>query len=249
MFCNASYGPMASERKGTPPDEAPVLAAHAEQLHTYAHDLRNRLAGLLEVLRQLRTSNTTNEEHELFAFGEQQVFAALRRTEEMLDTLGVPRSMPPPRTALVDLMELLRASIANQQYRLDRKQQRVLLPPASTITVAADPRQLGIVLEALLSNASKFSPIGSSITVQLRTADGQATMDVSDEGVGLSAADLEQVFVRYAWLDSTATAGEAQGRSTLARCKQIALAHGGSLTAHSDGVGKGCVFTLRSPVG
>lgn len=222
-------------------------AALAEQLHSYAHDLKNRLAGLLEVLRQLREPSATDEQKELFAFGERQIFAVLRRSDGLLDDLAVPRAMPAPHTGPVDLLRTLDAAIDNQRYRFDRKQQSISIAERRPLTVAADPRQLATVLEALLSNASKFSAPGSVITVRPDAVDGQVSVHVQDNGVGLSAEDLKDVFVRYAWLTSTSTAGEAQGRSTLALCRRIAEAHGGSLTAQSGGPGQGALFTLRLP--
>lgn len=235
---------MASEQaRGT----AQVDAAQAEQLHSYAHDLKNRLAGLLEVLRQLREPSATEEQGQLFDFGERQIFAVLRRTDAMLDDIGVPRAMPTPHTEPVDLLRALDAAVENQRYRFDRKQQSISISDSGALTVAADPRQLATMLEALLSNASKFSAPGSVINVRPGAAEGQVSVAVQDNGVGLSAEDLKDVFVRYAWLASTSTAGETQGRSTLALCRRIAEAHRGSLTAQSDGKGKGALFTLRLP--
>ncbi|MEO8066358.1 MAG: HAMP domain-containing sensor histidine kinase [Flavobacteriales bacterium] len=242
---------MASEGPHTAPVGDPAQTPNAglsEQLHAYAHDLKNRVAGLLEVLRQLRTHDPAVEQQDLLDFGERQAFAVLRRNEELLDALGVPRGMPSPPSGWIDLDGVLRSAIANQQYRLDAKQQGLSLNGTVSANVAAEPRQLSTVLEALLSNASKFSPVGAGINVQAHTADGQVIVEVKDEGVGLSASDIDQVFVRYAWLDSRSTAGEPQGRSTLARCKQIAAALGGTLTAQSDGVGKGSLFLLGLPL-
>ncbi|HRF81180.1 MAG TPA: hypothetical protein PL070_13970, partial [Flavobacteriales bacterium] len=69
-----------------------------------------------------------------------------------------------------------------------------------------------------------------------------------DHGVGLSQADLEQAFVRFAWLESRPTGNESQGRGTLARARDWATAHGGSLSVKSKGEGAGCTFTLQLPV-
>lgn len=221
--------------------------AQAEHLHSYAHDLKNRIAGLLEVLRQLRTPSATAEQKELLDFGERQAFAVLQRTDGMLDELNVPRAMPTPRREPVDLNGALHAAIENQRYRFERKQQLVSAANEGEFTVAADPLQLATVLEALLSNASKFSPNGAVITACASAGSGHVSVVVRDNGVGLTAQDVQDVFVRYAWLGSTSTAGETQGRSTLAHCHKIAEAHGGSLIAQSDGVGKGACFTLRLP--
>ncbi len=236
---------MASERDPSNPGVGPVTASQAEYLHIFSHDLKNRVAGLLEVIRQLRSVTSGNGTDELMDFGERQSFALLRRTEEALDDLGVKTTGPRPTIAPVLLNEALAEAIADQQYRFDRKRQSVELGTQSDLTVEVDGRQLKTILTALLSNASKFSPTASRITVSVRQEARTAVIEVSDPGVGLMAADLEHVFDRYAWLGSASTAGEAQGRSTLARCAKMALANGGKLAAHSDGPNKGCTFSLH----
>ena len=116
------------------------------------------------------------------------------------------------------------------------------------LQVVGDPLWLEQLVTALLTNASKFSGPGTSITVRLGTSGDHAELNVIDEGVGLSSGDLEKIFVRYAWLDSRSTANEPQGRSTLARAHQWAEIHGGTLHARSEGPGKGSCFALRLPV-
>ncbi|HMW96997.1 MAG TPA: HAMP domain-containing sensor histidine kinase, partial [Flavobacteriales bacterium] len=103
------------------------------------------------------------------------------------------------------------------------------------------------ILQALISNASKFSPRGSSISINAgATADGSA-ITVSDKGTGFTGSDLVDVFTRYAILSSRTTAGEPQARGTLARAKQWARAQGGHLNVESEGPGQGARFTLTLP--
>jgi signal transduction histidine kinase len=239
---------MASEGKLPDPGVGPVNEGQAEYLHTFSHDLKNRVAGLLEVIRQLRSAPAVKGTNELLDFGERQSFALLSRTEEALEDLGVRTSGPQPKIERIPLHEVMTEAIADQQYRFDRKQQSVALEAQNASYAAVDPRQLKTILNALLSNASKFSPTETTITVLVRQDAVHAMIDVVDPGVGLTAADLQRVFVRYAWLGSTSTAGEAQGRSTLARCAKMASANGGRLTAKSDGPNKGSTFSLYLPV-
>ncbi|MBK9514013.1 MAG: sensor histidine kinase [Flavobacteriales bacterium] len=97
----------------------------------------------------------------------------------------------------------------------------------------------------MISNASKFAAAGATIHVRAEQMGRSIRLSVTDPGVGLLPADLDMVFVRYAWLSSRSTAGEAQGRSTLARARQWAQAMKGDLSVHSDGPGTGSTFTLE----
>jgi signal transduction histidine kinase len=220
--------------------------SQAERLHHFAHDLRNRLAAIQQVIQQLR-STSDPEQEELLTFAEQQYFRAMRSTEDLLDDLAVDRL---PRLAAlnpVDLGELVQLGIADIEHRLQRKQQTLDPDLAPGLVVQGDRHWLKELVNALLTNASKFSPRGSRIRVELRREADRIVLTVTDPGVGMSAADVQQAFVRYAWLESRSTDGEPQGRSTLARARQWAEAHRGTLKVTSEGPGKGCCVTLALP--
>ncbi len=221
----------------------------ADRLHHFAHDLRNRLAGMQQVLRMLTAPDPTMDAAELLEFAEQQYFKAMRLTEELLDDLEVERGTRKLSTEPLDLIAALRSAIDLLDHRFSKKKQRVELEGIPSCMVMAEPRHLDQLLSALLSNASKFSPAGSVIRVVLTSEGGRVHADVIDSGVGLDAKDLASVFQRYAILSSRSTAGEDQGRSTLSRAKQWAQAMGGQLTAKSPGAGAGCTFriTLSHP--
>ncbi|HQW06584.1 MAG: HAMP domain-containing histidine kinase [Flavobacteriales bacterium] len=219
----------------------------AERLHKFAHDLRNRLIGMQQVIERLQEETSAEERAEFVIFGEQQFFKALREVEMVMDDLGVVRGTVTPVPTRLLLPALISTHVDHMRYRFDRKQQTVVLELDDSIHVMGDERILGDLVDALLSNASKFSDPGSVITVRTTVKDQEVLLDVIDTGTGLSSADLEQVFVRFAWLSNRPTGGESQGRGTLARAKQWAMAHQGDLHAVSNGPGKGCCFTLRLP--
>jgi signal transduction histidine kinase len=218
----------------------------AERLHRFAHDLRNRLIGMQQAMAMLAESAAADRA-ELMAFAEQQYFKAMRASEELLDDLQVDRA---PRIAgpqRVGLHAVVSDAIAALAHRFERKQQQVRVEGAAQAWTMGDPRLLGRLAEALLSNASKFSPAGAPINVRLEVREGNAVLSVTDQGIGLDDEDLAQVLVRYAWLKGRPTAGEAQGRSTLGQAKQWAEAHGGRLSATSPGTGCGTTFTVELP--
>lgn len=219
--------------------------AQAERLHCFAHDLRNRLAGMQQVLRMMATPEPGQEATELTEFAELQFFKAMRCVEELLDDMGVERGTPTLNTCGVDLTATVDQAVQQLEHRFNRKQQRVELNVPSRCPTLAEPVHLERIVSALLSNASKFSALGATIRVEVAHSDGDVLLHVQDQGVGLSAKDLEQVFVRYAMLSSRSTAGEEQGRSTLSRARQWAHAMGGHLSAESQGSGQGSTFTLR----
>lgn len=219
----------------------------AERLHRFSHDLRNRLIGLQQALERLKESAEVEEREEVGRYGEQQFFKALREVEQLMADMEVPRGTPVLAPQEFDLTALVNERIDLLRYRSDRKGIRILSRSDPGLLVTADPRAIGEVVDALLTNAFKFSAPGAEVEVDLsRTPEGVA-LQVRDHGVGLSANDLAQVFERFAWLGSRPTAGESQGRGTLARMHAVALAHKGTLRAESPGEGAGCTFTLCLP--
>ncbi len=223
-----------------------VAKDQADRLHKFAHDMRNRLSGLYEALKH--TASGDAEKQELLEYGEKQFFKALREMEDLLDDLGVDRSVQDIATKRVDLTDLVRQAADGLRHRFEGKEQPVDLQLDDRIEVAGDDRYLRDAITALLSNASKFSPRGSRIELRTRVIGDQAELCVIDQGVGLTQEDLKDIFTRYAWLGSRTTAGEAQGRNNLSRVNGWVKAMGGSLTASSDGMDKGCAFTLRLPL-
>lgn len=221
----------------------------AERLHTFAHDLRNRLIGLQQVLEQLKEVQPGMDRGELALHGEQQYFKALLEVERLMDDLSVERGTVVPTLREVPLSPLIRQRTELMGYRFQRKQQAITLDLEEGLMVSADERIIGDLIDALLSNASKFANAGTTVHVTGRRDRANALLVIRDEGIGLSSEDLANTFTRFAWLGSRPTAGEAQSRGTLARARQWARAHGGELSAESRGVGHGCAFTLRLPQG
>lgn len=230
--------------------ETPLRPAddrQAERLHTFAHDIKNRIGSLWEAIRLLRTGPVEGvSADELLAFAERGFFHAQRDLEDLLDDFGVERGIKAGRAAF-SLKKSVSDALANEGFRLRKKGQSVELRGPDDPLAQGDGPLTTQLIQALISNASKFSPKGAVISVDLAASADTCTVRVTDRGCGLSNEDLALVFKRYTILASRGTDGEPQSRGTLARAWQWAKAQNGSLEASSMGLGHGCVFTLRLP--
>jgi len=224
-----------------------VDAAQAERLHRFAHDLKNRLNGLGTSLRMLDELSAGPERDEVRDYAERAYFKALHDLENVLDDLGVERGPVVSQHDPVDLVELTRSAAEQLAFRIQRKQQHVVLDLPETLQAEGDAELLKQVIATLLSNSSKFSASGTTITVRAAYREGHTGLVVSDNGVGLVPEDLPQVFKGYAWLSSRSTGGEEQGRGSLARAYRTMRAHSGALSVESAGPGTGCSFSLLLP--
>jgi two-component system, OmpR family, sensor histidine kinase BaeS len=119
-----------------------------------------------------------------------------------------------------------------------------LVSQLNGVSVLADPHWLHQVVINLLSNALKFTPSGGSVTVRTRQAGVDAVLEVADTGVGIPAEDLPRIFDRF-WRGPRATQTSGSGIG-LAIAAELAIAHGGVLTATSA-AGEGTTMKLILP--
>lgn len=131
-------------------------------------------------------------------------------------------------------------------------------PGAHTITVegdgdlpfvSADSRRVEQVLVNLLTNAAKFSPDETPISINVTPDPDQAriTVRVTDQGRGLSREEMPRLFTKFARLDPDAHGADGHGLG-LAVCKGIVEAHGGRIWAESPGLGGGSSFCFTLPI-
>ena len=117
-----------------------------------------------------------------------------------------------------------------------------------TLPVVLDPSRLGQVFDNLLSNAVKFTPAGGHVRVVGRRDGGQAVVEVRDEGTGMRPQDLSRLFLPFSQVHDTMQSTRAGTGLGLYVCRGIVDASGGSISAHSAGLGHGSVFTVRLPL-
>jgi signal transduction histidine kinase len=113
------------------------------------------------------------------------------------------------------------------------------------VRAVVDADRIGQILVNLLTNALAASDPGALVTVVLGYEGENALVRVTDTGTGIEPDDLELIFERFERRTAPGRPAPHQGSGiglTIARA--LAEAHGGSLTAHSQGTGHGATFTL-----
>jgi signal transduction histidine kinase len=109
--------------------------------------------------------------------------------------------------------------------------------------VKGDQAALRRAVTNLVVNAIRLAPEGSTITIATDSADGDATISVTDEGPGIARAMQESVFERF-WRGDDSGKGLGLGLSIV---RQVATRHGGSVDVRSA-LGEGSTFTIRLPM-
>jgi signal transduction histidine kinase len=115
-------------------------------------------------------------------------------------------------------------------------------PPVARV----DPEKLGQVLDNLLTNAIKFSPPQTTVTVRLYQDDAKAVIAVRDQGPGIPARECENLFQPFSRTSVGSTGGEQSTGLGLAIVRKIVEAHCGRVWVHSE-IGKGSTFYVSLP--
>jgi len=241
---------VAEERPLTTPEE-PVGRAYRALIGDLAHDLRNPLAvvrGGAQLLKR-RLGRPEPVDQATIQEGLAQIEDASARMTLLLDDLleaVATGAGGHPVVALrpTDLVRLARQAAARYRSTTERHVIRVE-SDADAVVGFWDPDRLERVLANLLSNALKFSPDGGDVVVAVRPHDGWAELSVSDQGLGIPAAEVERVFDPFHRCGNVVgvVAGTGLG---LPAVRQIVETHGGSITIETR-EGAGTTFRIRLP--
>lgn len=151
----------------------------------------------------------------------------------------------------VDLVALARAAINSFAPAAEASHitLELMLPPALdgvSLHVTGDPDRLAQVVRNLLSNALQHTPSGGRVSVRLEPAEKQVRLIVSDTGSGIAPEDLPHIFDRFYRGDKSRSRRGGGAGLGLAIARQLVLAHGGTITVHSQ-PGQGATFTVTLP--
>jgi signal transduction histidine kinase len=162
---------------------------------------------------------------------------------ELLDASRLEQGKLVGEREPVDLVELARDVARRDSYQ----GRRIKVSATAPVVGSYDPRRIGQVLENLVENAVKYSPDESEVHIDIAQRDGEAFVDVTDEGIGIPVGDLPQIFERFhrgSNVDDRRFAGMGLG---LFICKGIVEQHGGRIWVESR-VGTGSTFHVVLPV-
>jgi signal transduction histidine kinase len=215
---------------------------------TLAHELRNPLASLRTGLDLLvRITELSPKVERTFATMSRQVDALVRLTDDLLDASRINRAELELRRERADLRTLITQSIETVAPLLERRHQSVNVTSTEDVAAFVDPTRIIQIVSNLVSNASKHSRDGAAITIRLQREADVAVVRVEDEGVGIKRDQLERVFAMFTKIErETEFANDGLGIG-LALSRRLTQLHGGTLTAASEGQGRGATFTLMLP--
>ena len=221
-----------------------------EFLATFSHELRTPMSAILGWAKALllKRADAATLERGLDAISRNAI-AQARLIDDLLDMNRIISGKVRLEVLPLDLASVIAAAIEVVRPSADAKGlrlQQVLDPLAGT--VSGDPDRLQQVIWNLLTNAVKFTPRGGRIEVLLRRAESHLELTVRDDGIGIEAPFLAQVFDRFRQADASTPRSRGGLGQGLSIARQLVELHGGSIAAASDGLGAGASFVVRLPL-
>ncbi len=219
-----------------------------EFLAMLSHELRNPMGALLNATYVLDRKGIEESQAHPVQIIQRQAKHVGRLLDDLLDVARVSKGKIELRREVFDLTAILDDAKAAVMPLVDARRHELKIEHnGQPLTVDGDPTRLLQVIENLLINAAKYTPVGGQIKLSLRRNDSVIEISVADNGVGIDPESLESVFDLFVQTVSTDDgAGGGMGVG-LTLVKQMVDLHGGTVTAHSEGSGKGCVFTVSLP--
>lgn len=214
-----------------------------------AHELRNPMAPIVTWIELLQMQKIDDPQivHGLDVI-DRQTQHLRRLLDYILDVSRLKLGRILIEKERINFLDTLHDAIETVGTIVENKDQHLILTlPNEPVWMEGDSTRLDQVIINLLKNASEHSEIGGEIDLECRIENGEAIISVRDKGSGISAQDLDEIFVLF-------------GRGASARHKPGGLGvglylaktfiemHGGTISVHSDGLKKGAEFIIHLPL-
>jgi PAS domain S-box-containing protein len=212
-----------------------------------SHELRTPLTPVLasvELLNQELPAGSPARE--IISVIRRNVELEARLIDDMLDLTAITKGKLNLSLETVDVYSVLHSAFEVFRPESERKRLRTSFQlGAPRHVVRGDPSRLMQVFWNLIKNAIKYTPEGGAINVFSRNEEQQLVIDISDTGIGITLEFLPRIFDSFEQDNRRVKGGEGGLGLGLAISKAIVAAHGGELTAASDGAGRGTTMSLR----
>jgi PAS domain S-box-containing protein len=221
-----------------------------EFLATLAHELRNPLAPVRMAVEILRAPASDAALHaRAREILDRQVDHLVRLVDDLLDLSRITRGKIDLRPEPVELGEIAARGVEIAKPLLDARGHELSVSlPETPIVLFADPLRLAQVVGNLLTNAAKYTESGGRIWITGAREGGEAVLRVRDTGIGIPAELLPRVFDLFMQAAPPGAAVQSGLGIGLSLVKKLVEISGGSVTAHSAGLGHGSEFVVRLPI-
>jgi len=218
-----------------------------------AHELRNPLAPIRNAAHLLKHRSDDPALQRTQGIIERQVTHLTRLVDDLLDVARITRGHIDLRNTEVDLAEVIGEAVDACREPLDtRGHQLSVLLPLEPLRLVGDRTRLVQIICNILINAAKYTPNGGRIQLTAEREETEhgpgAVLRFLDNGQGLSPDLLPRIFDLFTQAERSLDRSEGGLGIGLTLVKELVEQHGGTIEAHSEGLGQGSEFVVRLPV-
>ncbi len=221
-----------------------------EFLATLAHELRNPLAPMSNMLEVLKRAGDDGEvvkrAHDTI---ERQLNQRVRLVDDLLDLNRITHDRLELRRTEVELSSVIQQAVEVARPLIDAADQELIVDlPEEPIHLNADRVRLAQVFGNLLNNSCKYTEPNGTITLSAKEMDGEVVVTVKDNGAGIPHDKIDSIFDMFMQVDRSSERSQEGLGIGLTLVRRLVQMHGGSIEARSDGEGHGSEFIVRLPV-
>lgn len=220
-----------------------------EFLAVLAHELRNPLAPLRNAVEIIRLShgNATSIESAR-SIMERQLTQMTRLIDDLLDLSRISSGKIDLRREVSDISSIVHSAVETSRPLIDAASHKLELDlPSGPLWVLADGTRMAQVIANLLNNATRYTPRGGLIRLAVHPREENVVITVSDNGGGIPVEMLPKVFEMFTQVDRSLERSSGGLGIGLSLARRIVEMHGGSISARSEGLGRGSEFTVTLP--
>ena len=207
------------------------------------HELRNPLAPIVTALKLLPEDSGRARDAI-----DRNVKHLVRLVDDLLDVSRITEQKVQLHKQRVELIEIVDRAVELTGPLVDERKHHLAVDVPSGLVVFGDSTRLAQVVANLINNAAKYTDRGGHINVSAREHAGVIELVVRDDGGGIDAAMLPHVFELFMQEQQSLERSQGGLGLGLAIVRSIVTMHGGTVTAASDGHGKGSTFTVVFPI-
>ena len=240
-------GAVATMRDVTAEREA--VQMKNEFVSTVSHELRTPLTsikGYIDLILDGEAGEVNEIQREFLSIVKENSDRLVDLINDMLDISRIESGRIVLKVQPLDVAEAIVGAVNTLRAVLDQQGRTITADvPADLPTAAGDPDRVGQVLINFISNAIKYSPAGGDVHVTAGVEDGQVTVAIRDEGIGIAPEDQARLFTKFYRVDSSLTREIGGTGLGLSICKSIIELLGGCVGVRSEtGAGSTFWFTL-----
>lgn len=219
-------------------------------LATLAHELRNPLAPMRNAIQLFRMNDSSDSTLESARdVIDRQIQQMTRLIDDLLDVSRISRNKLQLRKERVTLKQIVESAVESSQPLIEEFGHTLSVDlPDEPLILDADATRLAQVFLNLLNNAAKYTEEGGRIDLFARRDDGEVTIAVVDNGIGIPRDKLPTLFQMFSQVEDSISRSQGGLGIGLSLVKRLVEMHGGRIEAKSDGLGTGSTFSVRLPL-